>query len=43
MTKMQRTAVGGFLSRYDRSAGPDLTILSPHGSYNEHAASVAAT
>jgi pilus assembly protein CpaD len=42
MTKMQRVALGGFLSEYDRSASPPLTILVPAGSRNEAAASAAA-
>nr|WP_237684053.1 CpaD family pilus assembly protein [Pseudaminobacter soli] len=42
MTRMQRTALGGFLSDYDRSAAPVLAILVPVGSRNELAASHAA-
>ncbi|WP_442579950.1 CpaD family pilus assembly protein [Mesorhizobium sp. ASY16-5R] len=41
MTKMQRTALGGFLSDYDRNAAPVVNILVPIGSYNEAAASRA--
>lgn len=41
MTKMQRTALGGFLSDYDRNAAPVVNILVPIGSYNEAAASQA--
>jgi pilus assembly protein CpaD len=43
MTKMQRTALSGFLSNYDRSADPVLNILTPSGSLNELAASHAAS
>jgi pilus assembly protein CpaD len=43
MTRMQRTALGGFLSDYDRSSAPMLNILVPVGSRNELAASHAAS
>lgn len=43
MTKIQRTALGGFLSDYDRRAAPVLTILVPVGSANQFAASEAGS
>ncbi len=43
MTRTQRVALGGFLSDYDRSASPVLSILVPTGSYNEVAASAAGS
>lgn len=43
MTKTQKVALGGFLSDYDRSAAPVLTILVPVGSRNELAASQAGS
>ncbi|WP_047147678.1 CpaD family pilus assembly protein [Aquamicrobium sp. LC103] len=39
MTGMQRTALDGFISRYDRKAAPVVSILVPTGSANEAAAS----
>jgi pilus assembly protein CpaD len=41
MTKTQKVALGGFLSDYDRSAAPVVTILVPVGSGNAVAASQA--
>jgi pilus assembly protein CpaD len=43
MTHSQRVALGGFLSDYDRSAAPVLTILVPVGSPNQVAASEAGS
>jgi pilus assembly protein CpaD len=42
MTKMQRVALDGFFSRYDRSAAPPVTILTPAGAMNDVAAQAAA-
>lgn len=42
MTRSQRETLLGFLDRYDRSAAPVLTILTPSGSVNEVAARAAA-
>lgn len=43
MTNTQRVALGGFLSNYDRSAAPVLTILVPVGSANQVAAAEAGS
>ncbi|MEO9339622.1 CpaD family pilus assembly protein [Mesorhizobium sp. SB112] len=42
MTRMQRTALQGFFSEYDRSAAPVVSIMSPSGAANDVAASHAA-
>lgn len=42
MTQMQRTALGGFLDGYDRSASPVVTIAVPTGAANDLAAAEAA-
>jgi pilus assembly protein CpaD len=42
MTKMQRIALDGFFARYDRSAAPPVTILTPAGALNDVAAQAAA-
>jgi pilus assembly protein CpaD len=41
-TKTQAIALSGFLQDYDTSADPVLTIVVPHGSINEAAASAAS-
>ena len=42
-TKEQIATLEGFLSSYDRSAAPVVTILKPSGSVNEYAASNVAS
>jgi pilus assembly protein CpaD len=42
VTRTQKAAVEGFVSSYDRSAAPPLSILVPAGSANELAASHVA-
>lgn len=42
MTKAQKQTLEGFLSNYDRSANPVLSIMKPIGSKNEVAAGYAA-
>lgn len=42
MTQMQRTALGGFLDNYDRSASPVITIAVPTGAANDLAAAEAS-
>lgn len=42
MTKSQHIALDGFFSRYDRSAAPPVTILTPAGALNDVAAQAAA-
>lgn len=41
-TRAQVATLEGFLGNYDRSAAPALTILTPSGSGNAHAAAQAA-
>ncbi|PZO77237.1 MAG: pilus assembly protein CpaD [Mesorhizobium amorphae] len=42
MTRNQRERLGGFLSNYDRSASPVLTVMAPSGGVNHVAAKAAA-
>lgn len=42
VTKIQKVALEGFLAGYDRSAAPVLTIMTPVGSANELAATMAS-
>jgi pilus assembly protein CpaD len=42
LSRVQRVAVDGFIAGYDRGAAPLVTVLVPHGSYNENAASLVA-
>jgi pilus assembly protein CpaD len=39
MTRVQRTALSGFMSRYDGKAAPMVHVLVPYGSANSAAAS----
>lgn len=43
LSSVQRVAVDGFAAGYDRSAGAIVTMLVPHGSPNQAAASVVAS
>jgi len=42
LSRVQRVAVDGFIADYDRSAAPVVSILVPHGSANQHAASTVS-
>jgi pilus assembly protein CpaD len=42
LNRVQRTAVDGFMSRYDRDAQPTVTVMVPSGSANAGAASHVA-
>lgn len=42
MSRVQKTAVDGFIAGYDRRAAPTVGIMVPHGSGNQAAASIVA-
>jgi pilus assembly protein CpaD len=42
LAQTQEVAVRGFLHTYDRTARPAVTMLVPHGSVNQHSASIVA-
>lgn len=42
LSRVQRVAVDGFIANYDRSAAPVVTVMTPYGSGNQHAASLVA-
>jgi pilus assembly protein CpaD len=42
MTRMQSTIVDGFMAGYDRRAAPVVSVMVPHGSGNQAAASIVS-
>lgn len=43
LTEMQRVAVDGFIDNYDRRSAPVVSVMVPHGSPNQSAASHVST